>query len=475
MNNIFRSKKEINLTSGSIAKPLFYLSLPVVITNLLRTAYSLIDTIWVGRLSKEALAAITFSYPLVFLFIAMGMGVAVAGSVLVAQYEGAGDRREVEYAASQTITFSLLAALVLGVGGFFVVEPVLRILGASPEVIPLATQYLQVVTLGLIFLFGFSVFTALMRGFGDTVTPMLVMFMSVLLNVVLDPFLIFGWGWFPKLGIQGAAIASVFCRGLGLVVGLWILFTGRKGLQIRLEDMKPNFRIFKKIVNIGIPASIEGTGRALSVNALLSVVGGFATTVVAGYGIGIRVFSTVFLPALAVSRSVETMTGQNIGAVKFDRAQTANYFAAEMMFVVMSLLGIFCFFFASSIVSIFTPNEEVIKVGAEFLRYIALTFGFVGAARVFSGGFRGAGKTIVAATIAVMTLGVLRYPLAYFLSPVIGRQGIWTAFIISNILGLFIAVFWFRKGTWRQRIISEDAEKGEVVEELSELEETISE
>lgn len=475
IKKLFRSKKDINLTSGSLIKPLFYLSLPVIITNLLRTAYSLADTFWVGRLSKEALAAITFSYPIVFLFIALGMGVAVAGSVLVAQHEGAGDRKEVEYAASQTIMFSFAVAILLGVGGYFLVKPVLHLLGASPEVIPMATGYLRIVTLGLFALFGFSVFIALMRGFGETLTPMLVMLFSVVLNIFIDPFLIFGWFWFPRMGIQGAAIATVFCRGLGLLVGLWILFTGRKGLQIHLSYMKPDFRLFRKIFGIGIPASIEGTGRAISVNALLSVVGGFATSVVAGYGIGIRVFSTVFLPALAVSRSVETMTGQNIGAQKFDRAERANYIAALVMFLAMSLLGVAVFFLSPFIVSIFTNNEQVISVGAEFLKYISLTFGFVGSARVFSGGFRGAGKTMVAAVIAVLTLGVIRYPSALFLSGRLGRTGIWWAFVISNLAALFIAYFWFKQGTWKRKLVKEEAEKGEVAEELSTIEETITE
>ncbi len=426
-------------------------------------------------MSKEALAAITFSYPLVFLFIALGMGVAIAGSVLVAQYEGAGEREEVEYAASQTIVFSFIVAISIGVGGFFLVKPVLRLLGASPEVIPLATGYLRIVTLGLFALFGFSVFIALMRGFGETLTPMLVMLFSVVLNILIDPFLIFGWSWFPKMGIQGAAIATVFCRGLGVIIGLWILFTGRKGLQIHLSDMKPDYELFKKIFGIGVPASIEGTGRAVSINALLSVVGGFATSVVAGYGIGIRVFSTVFLPAIAVSRSVETMTGQNIGARRFDRAERVNYIAALGLLSIMTLLGLGVFFSSSLIVSIFTTDEEVIKVGSEFLKYIALTFGFASSARVFSGGFRGAGRTMVAATIAVLTLGGIRYPLALILSGNMGRIGIWWAFITSNVAGLFIAYSWFRQGSWKRTVIEEEAERGKVAEELSEIEETITE
>ncbi len=476
INTLFRSKEEINLTSGSLAKPLFYLALPVVITNLLMTAYNLVDFFWVGRLSKQALAAITFSYPMVFLFISLGIGVSVAGSVLVAQYEGAKQRDRAEYAASQTLVFTSVVGIALGLGGFFLLLPVLKLLGASPEVIPLAKDYMQVVTLGLVFMFGYTVFIALMRGYGETLTPMLIMLLTVLLNVLLDPLLIFGWLWFPKMGIQGAAIATISCRGLGFLIGLCILFTGWKGLTVRLSYMLPDFSFFKKLVNIGVPASVESTGRALSVNAMLSVVGGgFSTSVVAGYGVGIRVFSTVFLPALAVSQSVETVTGQNIGAGKFDRAERANYLASKAMFVGMSLLGVVTFLFAPIIVSIFSGDAEVVNVGSEFLRYIALTFGFVGAQRVFSGGFRGAGKTLVAAAIAILTLGVLRYPMAIVLSDNMGRIGLWNAFIISNVLGLFIAYFWFRRGTWKQRLIQEDYTKGKIAKELCEIEETISE
>lgn len=475
IKNLFRSKEEINITSGSLVKPLFYLSLPVVITNLLMTAYNLVDTFWVGRLSKQALAAITFSYPMVFLFISLGLGVSVAGSVLVAQYEGAGRRDQVEFAASQTLIFTAIVGIILGLIGFFLLTPILKLLGASPEVIPLATEYLQVVTLGLIFMFGYTVFIALMRGFGETLTPMLIMLFTVLLNVFVDPFLIFGWLWFPKMGIQGAAVATIFCRGIGFVIGLWILFTGRKGLNVHLSYMMPDLKFFKKIVDIGVPASVESTGRAVSVNAMLSVVGGFTTSVVAGYGVGIRVFSTVFLPALAVSQSVETVTGQNIGAGKFDRAERANYMASLAMFIGMSILGVFTFLFAPLIVSIFSPDAEVVSVGAEFLRYIALTFGFVGAQRVFSGGFRGAGKTLVAAAIAILTLGVIRFPFAMVLSANMGQVGLWNAFIISNVSGLFIAYFWFKRGGWKEKAIKSDQHRGKVAEEMCEIEETISE
>jgi len=469
--NLFKGQEELNLTEGGILKPLLYLSLPIVVTNLMQTAYNLADTFWLGQYSTEALAAISFAFPMVFLLISLGMGLSVAGSVLVAQHTGADEKRQAEYAASQTVTFAFLGSLALGLIGYPVVRPFLSFLGAAPAVLPGATAYMQVVALGLPFMFGFFVFISLMRGAGDTITPMLVMFGTVVLNVILDPFLINGWTLvanaplvgtvaFPELGIEGAAIATVFSRSLAMLVGIYIMLGGRRGIQIHLRDLVPDLQYLRKILAIGIPASIEGMGRALSINALLIVVGLFSTPVVAGFGIGTRVFSVIFLPAIAVARGVETMSGQNIGADKYNRAQAANYVAAKGLFVVLALAGVVIFLFPTPIVSVFTDDPAVLDVGTQFLRYVSLSFGFIGIMRAFTGGFRGAGKTLIAAAISVLTLAGIRLPVAYVASQGIiptdlwffgqpDARGIWLAFFVSNVVGAVIAWLWFRRGTWR--------------------------
>jgi len=469
--NLFKGQEDLNLTEGGIVKPLLFLSLPIVVTNLMQTAYNLADTFWLGQYSTEALAAISFGFPMVFLLISLGMGLSVAGSVLVAQHTGAEEVRKAEYAASQTVTFAFLGSLALGLFGYPFVRPFLSFLGASPDVLPGATAYMQVVALGLPFMFGFFVFISLMRGAGDTITPMLVMFGTVVLNVVLDPFLINGWTVlanapvvgtvaFPELGIQGAAIATVFSRSLAMLVGVYIMLRGTRGIQIHLKDMVPDLQYLRKILAIGIPASVEGTGRALSINALLIVVGLFSTSVVAAFGIGTRVFSVIFLPAIAVARGVETMSGQNIGADKYDRAEAANYVAAKGLFAVLALAGVGIFLFPTPIVSVFTDDQAVLDVGAEFLRYVSLSFGFIGVMRAFTGGFRGAGKTMIAAAISVLTLAGIRLPVAYVASRGIlptdlwffgqpDPRGIWLAFFVSNVAGAVIAWLWFRRGTWR--------------------------
>ncbi|WP_247010221.1 MATE family efflux transporter [Halorientalis litorea] len=465
---LLKGQDELNLTDGSIAKPLFYLSLPIIVTNLLQVAYNLADTFWLGQFDEpEPLAAITFGFPLVFLLISLGMGLSVAGSVLVAQHTGADEKREAEYAASQTVTFAFIASTLLGLGGYFVVADFMALLGAEGEVLTLATEYMEVIALGLPFMFGFFVFISLMRGSGDTITPMLVMFGTVVLNITLDPFLIFGWGPFPALGVQGAAVATVFSRGLAMLVGMGIMLAGTRGIRIRLTEMAPDLTYIRKLLRIGIPASIEGTGRALSVNFLLVIVATFSVTIEAAFGVGIRVFSLVFMPAIAVDRGVETMTGQNIGADKPERAAATNHFAARVSFLVLAAFGVVIFVTAPAIMNVFTDQPDVVAEGATFLRWVAPTFGFIGIVRAYSGGFRGAGKTLTAAAISITMLAVIRLPVAFVASQGFAPpgwwilsspdpRGIWLAFAVSNVLAAGIAFLWFERGTWREADLTED-------------------
>ncbi len=482
--DLFKGPDELDLTSGGIGWPLFFLSLPIIIQNLFQVTYNLADTFWLGRHSTESLSAISFAFPMVFLIIALALGLSVAGSVLVAQHIGAGNDRRAEFAASQTMGYAVLASLVLGAGGYVLVDEFLEILGTGPEITPLIAEYMRVFSLGLVFVFGFAVFMSLMRGYGDTVTPMYVMAGSVVLNVILDPFLIFGFEqnplftvlgaggierWlfdltgFAGWGISGAAIATVFSRAIAFVIGLGIMLTGVRGLRLHLEDMVPDLEFGRKIVDLGLPASAEGTARALSINLLLFVLATFPEEISAAYGIGTRIFSVIFLPALAVSQGIETMTGQNIGAKKFDRAAATNHFGARALLGILTAAGVVTLLFAEPIAAIFNDNPVVVEEASTFLRVTAVTFGFIGVIRAYTGGFRGAGKTLIAAIISLLTLGVIRLPVAWFGAAALGSLGLWVAFPISNLIGGLIAYVWFRRGSWRGETLTETDADDEAV------------
>ncbi len=452
---VFKGRDEFDLTEGEIGRPLFYLSLPIVITNLLQTAYNLVDTIWLGQYSTDALAAISFAFPVVFFIISLGLGIAVAGSILVAQHVGAGDEARAEFAASQTVTFAIIASVVLGAFGYLVVGDLLTLLGASGSVLEGATSYLEIISLGMVFMFAFFMFMSLMRGYGDTITPMLVMLVTVVVNMVLDPFLIFGWGPFPELGVVGAAYATVFSRALATVIGVTVMFRGVRGVQIHPRQMVPDLGFLRKLVRIGVPASVEGTGNAIAVNLMLVIVGMFPTVVVAAYGVGVRMFSVIFLPAIAVGRGVETMAGQNIGAAKEDRAAATTNFAGKAMFAVLAGVGVLVWLLAADIVRVFSDNPDVVEIGRLFLRYVAPTFGFTGVFHAYKGGFRGAGRTLTAALVSILMLGVIRVPVAWFASRPLGPEGIWLAFAVSNVAGAVIAYAWYTQGGWRDADLTE--------------------
>ena len=457
------------LTEGPIGPPLVLLAMPIVITNLLQTAYNLADTFWLGRYSTDALAAISFAFPLIFLLIALGLGIAVAGAIMIAQATGAEDTELAAYTASQTLSYALLASVGFGAIGYVAVGPLIELFGAEPQVVTLATAYMQIIAIGLPVMFGFFVFIALMRGYGDTVTPMIVMFGTVVLNIAIDPLFIFGFvdnplfamtatgpleeriysRWaFGGLGIEGAAIATVLSRGLAFAAGVWILASGKAGIEIQLRAMWPDPEFLRRLLRLGVPATIEETGTALSINAMLFIVGLFPTTVIAAYGIGIRIFAVVFLPAIGVARAVETITGQSLGAGVDGRADAAAAYAARWGFLILSGFAVVTFVFAEAAIGIFTTDPAVIDVGRSFLYYVAPTFGFVGVARAYIGSFRGAGKTAIAAVLGIVILGVVRLPIAAVGALTIGADGVWLAFTISNVLGAVFAMLWYRSGWW---------------------------
>ena len=419
---------------------------PVVLANVFQTLYQLTDTFWVGRLGAVAVAAVSFSFPVIFLFIAVAGGMTIAGTILVAQAEGAGDSRRVDYVAGQTYALVILLSVVLAGVGVWLAEPLLRLMGAEAEVLGPASEYLRLSYLGLPFVFGYFVFQALLRGVGDVKTPLYIVGATVLLNLVLDPLFILGWGPIPALGVAGAAAATIGTQGLAAVVGAWLLFSGRRPIRARLADLRPDLEVAMRIVRLGVPASIDQAMRALGLTVLVALVGGFGSDAVAAYGVGTRLFSFILIPALGLGIATSTVVGQNIGAGQRLRARQSTSVAAWIAFGTMTAAGALAFAFARPLVAAFVPGEPaVIEEGARFLQIMAPGWGLIGVQVVIGGGFSGAGRTYVSMLISVASLWVLRFPLAWFLSSHLGMgtDGIWWAFPVSYVGGAAVALVWF--------------------------------
>ncbi len=451
------SRKNLpDFTRGPIIKTLVTLALPIVFANILQTAYQLIDTFWVGRLGAEAVAAVSMSFPIVFLMISLGGGLAIAGTILVSQYKGQGNLEKVDYVSAQTLLVMFVISLVVTGLGYGISEPVMQLMGAGPDVLPQATSYLQISFFGMIFIFGYFVFQSLMRGVGDVKTPMYIVLGTVILNLILDPLFIMGWGPVPAYGVTGAAIATVLTQGIATIIGTTMLFSGKYGIHLKIKNFKLDIPLIKKMIGLGLPASIEQSTRALGLAIMTFLVAGFGTISIAAYGIGGRVLSFIIIPTIGLSMATSTLVGQNMGAGKVDRAEQITKKSALISFITLTIIGAIIFFFAKELATAFIPGDpEVIASGSLFIQIMAFTFGFIGLQQSINGAFRGSGNVVASMILSIISLWVLQFPLAYILSKhtALGEMGIWWAFPASNVVAAIIALIWFLKGDWKHKKI----------------------
>ncbi len=461
------------LTQGSISLAILRLSFPIIVANILQTAYQVVDTFWVGRLSAEAVAAVSFCFPISFLLIALGGGLPIAGTVLLAQYTGRGDQEATNHVAAQTLLMVFLISLVLAAIGYTLATPMMRLMGAAPDVLPDAVRFFQIAVLGFVFVFAFFAYQALMRGRGIVYPPMVIVFVTVVINFALDPLLIFGWGPFPRLGVAGSALATLCTQALAAGIGLTLMVRGRHGIHLRLRDLPPDFDLMRRIFRIGFPSSIEQSTQALGMTVMTMLVAGFGTMPVAAYGIGVRVMSCALVPAIGLSVATSALVGQNIGANQLARAERTSAISCTLAFVILSVAGLLAFYGAPSIALFFIPEGgEVIGESTVFIRAIALTFGFIGLQQVLTGALRGAGDTVAPMVLAMISLWMLRFPLAYVLSArtSLHVRGIWYAFPVTTVLSAAMAGYWYMWGGWREKRII-DEEIRELVREEAAIEE----
>lgn len=459
-----------NLTEGSIAKSLLKLSIPIILANILQTAYQLTDTFWVGRLGTVAVAAVSISFPVIFLLVSIGGGLAMAGTILVAQYKGKGDAEKVNHITSQTLLMVFFVSVVISTLGYFLAPLLIKLMGAEKEVFDTAVSYMKVSFFGMIFVFTYMVFQSLMRGVGDVKTPAFIVLGTVLLNLILDPLFIFGYGFIPAFGVSGAAFATIGTEGLAMVIGISLLLKGNHQIKLNLSDLNPDFDLLKRLVKLGFPASVEQSTRALGMTLITFLVASFGTLTVATYGVGTRILSFVIIPAMGLAMATSTLVGQNMGAGKVDRAEKVAKLGSFLSFVILTGVGVILFFSSKIVATLFLPNDlEAIKSTALFIKIISLSFGFIGVQMSLNGVFRGSGNTFISMILSIVSLWVLQFPLSYVLSKhtSLAELGIWIAIPATNVIAAFISITWFLEGTWKSKKITEDEKlEEEIFEEV---------
>lgn len=445
------------LTEGSILKAIFMLSWPVVAANMLQTVYNLTDAFWVGRLGEAAVAAVSFAFPILFLLISIGAGLSIAGTVLVAQYKGAGDDEMAGYISAQTLMMITGVCLFISAAGYIFTPFLISLTGAEAEVVPGAVSYLRVSFVGLIFLFAFFVFQSLLRGAGEVKLPMYIVLVTVILNFAADPIFIMGWGPVPAWGVAGAAVSTILTQALAAIAALAMLLSGKYGIKMKAGYFRPEQALMKKIFLLGLPSSLEHSVRAFSFTLMVFLVGAFGTAAVASYGIVTRLISFIIMAAVGVAMATTTLVGHNIGAGNNRRAKKIALTASLFTFAVMTIAGVVFWFYSAPLTAFFISGSPgVVKEGSDFIRIVSLTFGFAGLQIVLGGAFRGSGDTFAAMLLTMLTFIVLRFFSAYGLSFFWAQKGIWWSFPISNIAGGLAAAAFFVWGGWMKKNLTDD-------------------
>jgi putative MATE family efflux protein len=451
------------LTSGPIGRSLLVLAWPIMLGNLFQTFYNVIDTFWLGRLGKEAVAAPTLSWPLIFFMLSIGLGFTIAGTALIAQYTGAHRSEEANQAAGQVFAFMFLLSAAIAILGNVAARPLMVLMGAEANVVELAAAYLRIIYTGIPIVFVMFVFNSVLNGAGDTITPMKMMGASVALNLILDPLFIFGWGPFPALGVAGAAIATVASRGMIAAFEGYLLLSGRLGIHIRPHHLRLRWKTVRQIVIIGLPASIGQSGTALGFSLMTGILARFGTAVVSAFGIGNRVISIVTMPAMGMGRATATMVGQNLGAQKGDRAARSAWAGMSISTTFLVLAGILVYIFRSSLIRIFISDPQVVSLGARMFAITAIALSFMGILQVIIGTYQGAGHTVYSMFFSLFRLWGLRIPLVYLLGFTFDMRadGVWWAMALSNLGAAILSLGIFFSGNWKHRIIKEPPTKVE--------------
>ena len=445
---------------GPIGRALIKLAIPIVLGNVLQTGYQLTDAFWVGRLGAAAVAAVSVSFPVTFVVIALGAGLAMAGATLSAQYMGAGRQDMVNHVAAQTMMMVAVTSVILGAAGYVLAPYLLELLGVAPDVYSGALGFMRVSFVGIIFVFLYAMFQALMRGVGQTRMPLLIVTGTVALNFILDPLFIFGWGPLPPHGVMGAALATLVTQALAAALGIGVFLRGRHGIKLAWRGFRPDLPYIKRAFFLGLPGSIELSARGTGPMLMSFLAASFGTLTIAAYGVGTNVLQFLTIPAMGLSMAVSTLVGQNMGAGNIERAARVTVLGAAAGFVLLSLAGILAYIFAPIIVGFFIPEDpQVIAQGARFIRIMSLAWGGIGLQLCIVAAFRASGNMLMAMVIALVSQWMFQFPLAYILSKhtVLQAAGLWWSFPIANIGVAIVSVCWFAHGGWKTTRLTEES------------------
>ena len=442
-----------DFTEGSIGRAIFLLAVPMVLEMMMESLFGIINVFWVAHLGKEATATVGITESMLTMVFAVAMGLSMATTATVARRIGEKDHHGASIAAVQSVILGVVASIPVGIIAIAFAPQMFKLMGASDGVIASGTGYARVILGGNVVIMQLFLMNAVFRGAGDASIAMRVLWIANVINIVLDPCLIFGLGPFPKLGVTGSAIATTIGRGTGVLFQLWFLFNGRGRVKVDWRGIRLNVEVMTRMVRISLGGMFQFLVATASWLGLVRIVAVFGDAALAGYTVALRIIIFAILPSWGMSNAAATLVGQNLGAGKPARAERSVWVTGFANMCFLGLVAIIFITFAERLIGIFTTDPAVVPYGVSCLRFISYGYIFYAYGMVMVQSFNGAGDTNTPTVINLCCYWLFQIPLAYSLAIPFGfgAEGVFVAITLAESSLAVVSVIVFRRGKWKTR------------------------
>lgn len=455
-NNATRRMHGRDLTTGSIPQHLLAFSWPILIGNFLQTSYGIINAMWVGNgLGVNAMAAVTVSMPIFSILIAIAMGFSTAVGILAAQSYGAKDYIRLRVVVHNSIILTAIISTICMLVGYFGASPIAISVRTDPRVLPMTASYLKVLIWSIPFMFGMFLTASLLRGTGDSTTPLIFQGISLVINAVLDPIFMFGWLGFPKCGLNGTAYASIVSQVFALVALIIYIVKNDYIISPKLRFLKFDVHISAATLKLGVPTMIQQALISLGALIIVGIVNDFGKTAAAAYGVAARIDQLAFMPSIAIGIASTTLTGQNIGARLFDRVRETFKWSMIIGCGITALISATAFLFPNWIMHWFIKDSAVVEIGAGYLRIVGTAYVLFAVMIISNGIINGSGHTLIPTICTLINVWLVRVPAAEFMSSKIGTvNGVWYGFVFGFSAGAIISLSYYISGRWKKPAVT---------------------
>jgi len=423
----------------------------MVLEMVLESLFAVVDVFWVGRLGADAVATVGLTDSMLSLVFAIGLGLSMSTTAMVARRIGEKDHEGASVAAMQAIWIGLAVSAVIGVPCYFLASHLLQAMGASRDIVLMGSGYTRIALGGSGVLVMLFLNNAIFRGAGDAAIAMRLLWVSNIINLVLDPCLIFGWGPFPKLGVTGAALSTFTGRGIGVLYQFYRLGRGTERIRIAWRHLRVNLAVMVRLIRVSLTGILQFAIAHTSWIGLVRIVSTFGASAVAGYTIAVRIVVFAILPSWGLSNAAATLVGQNLGAKQPDRAEASVWRTGWYNMLFLGSIGVIFVLFAEPIVRLFTHDPNVVPLAATCLR--TLSYGNIGYAygMVMLQAFNGAGDTVTPTIVNFFGFWLLEIPLAWWLAMHVGlhSNGVFWSIVIAECSIAAAGIVLFKRGKWK--------------------------